>query len=645
MRQGIKWIAAIVMGAGSLGATVYRVTVSRDVGFPGTLSWALARAGSGDTIVLEVDVDAVDNQYTVSQGQLLILGQGHVVLGDPSNTAFTIMANGVQVIGLSIENFYKGVEVWADSVLLKNLKINAAGGIGVWFDGARWSRAESLSVTSNGNVGVYLRNSYGVVISASEIYGNKTGVHLLYSKACTLRALTVRDNNTTIGSWGLIVYSSDSNLIENLTAYNNGVLNAEGGVKFDQAKYNLLSGGRIYSNGVGVYLYDADSNILRDFSADSNWRGVFVDLSSSGNHLLGLSLTGNSDCGLYLGRFSSGNVVEKIDASANGVGVKVDNVTGNLLTGVMIHNNTFAGVVLTGGCAQNIIEGSWIYSNGQSGILINADAEGNQVLNTTVYLNRAHGIYIDGAKNNLIQECTIYRNYKDGVSITNAASVGNRITRCSFWDNRELAIDLGDDGVTVSDASYNTDIPNRGIDYPELKESQVVIPGDSIIVRGFVGPAFAGATVEVYAADPDPTGYGEGKRYLASGTVFPDGTFEIVTGGINPPLQQTDSLTALIIDADGNTSEFSGQLDPQYQDAEEVAGWPLLEVRPTGKALLVRAGSRASLTLRVYSPSGALVYSERLTLTPGLNRVPVPLPSGAYVAILGPARVNFVVLR
>ncbi len=643
MKRIAKWLGIIGLVAGPLGATTYRVTISQDSGLPGTLSWALAQAGPGDTVLLEVDVDAGNNQYSVAQEGVVILGQGHAVTGNPSNTAFTLMANRIELRNLTIQNFYKGVEVWADSARLVSLKVDASGGVGVWFDGARWCKAESLLVTSNGNVGAYLRNSRGVVIESSEFYGNKTGIHVIYSRACTLKAVTSRDNNTSLGSWAVVLYSSDSNAVENLTAYNNGVINFDGALKLDKSKHNLVRGGRIYRNGIGVYLYDADSNTLSDFSAYENWRGVYLDLSSAGNTLSGLDLRDNSDCGLYIGRFSSNNRVEKLSAYSNGVGVKVDNATENVIYGAIVSYNDFSGVVFTGGCAQNTLERSWVYRNGQSGVLITSDAEGNSVLLSRIYLNGAHGVYISGAKHNTVKGCWVYQNYKDGVAIIDAASVGNRITQNSFWDNGELAIDLGDDGVTPSDAAYNFDQPNAGIDYPEIKESYVVMPGDSVIVRGTSSPAFAGAVVEVYAADPDPTGFGEGKRFIASGTVLSDGTFEVVKGNIDPPLSPSDSFTLLIIDSDGNTSEFSGQYDPQYQGVGEWASGALRVVAKPGE-LMVYSPGKAAYTLKVFNASGALVQARRVELAPGLNRLLLTLPTGAYIALLGPAKVKLVVL-
>ena len=644
MKRTIKWLGIIGMVVGPLGATTYRVTVSNDIGLPGTLSWALAQVRAGDTVLLEVDVNAGSNQYSVAAERVVILGQEHAVRGDPTNTAFTLMANGIQMKDLTIEDFYKGVEVWADSVLLENLRVSVQGGVGVWFDGARWARARYLKVTSLGNVGAYLRNALEVTIENSEFYGNKIGVHLIYSQACTLRAVSVHDNNTSIGSWGLVLYSSERNYIENLEAYNNGVLNADGSVKLEKAKGNVLSGGRVYKSGVGVYFYDSDSNSVRDYAVWGCWRGVYLDLSSDGNLLTGLDLHDNNDCGLYAGRFSSGNTVEKSSIYYNAVGVKVDNALGNTFSGLTVHDNDLSGVVFTGGCAQNTLQGSWVYRNGQAGVLINSDAEANQILSTMVYYNGTYGVYIDGAKNNLIKGSWFFYNQKDGVALVNSTSVGNRITQNSFWDNGELAIDLGDDGVTPRDGVYNSDLPNRGIDYPDVKEGYVVIPGDSIIVRGFAGPSFAGATVEVYAADPDPSGFGEGRRYIASGTVLPDGTFEVNVGGIDPPLNTSDSLTLLVIDADGNTSEFSGQYDPMYQGVDELAGGRF-EAYWTPGFLVVITSKPAHQTLRVYNASGALVQSRQVELLPGLNRLPLDLPTGTYVALLGPAKVKLVVLR
>ena len=96
----------------------------------------------------------------------------------------------------------------------------------------------------------------------------------------------------------------------------------------------------------------------------------------------------------------------------------------------------------------------------------------------------------------------------------------------SVYANTGLGIDLGDDGATANNGYTGGGQPNRGIDSPVF--ASAILSGGMLTVAGYVGrPAgqstFAGATVDVYAAEPDPSGRGEGAPTSARSPPTPAG--------------------------------------------------------------------------------------------------------------------------
>src|SRR5262249_44289141 len=96
-------------------------------------------------------------------------------------------------------------------------------------------------------------------------------------------------------------------------------------------------------------------------------------------------------------------------------------------------------------------------------------------------------------------------------------AIRNTITHNSFTGNGLIGIDLlaagastpVGDGVTVNDGVINPTSGNEGLDYPVL--TTVQYGGSTLRVQGTVT---AGARVELYKSDNDPTGYGEGATWL-----------------------------------------------------------------------------------------------------------------------------------
>jgi len=152
---------------------------------------------------------------------------------------------------------------------------------------------------------------------------------------------------------------------------------------------------------------------------------------------------------------------------------------------------------------------------------------------------------------------TISGNTGAGVAVTgnnaNATVRGN-----SIFGNGGLGIDLGTTGVTPNDALDGDTGPNGLQNFPNLTAAA---GGATTTVSGSINStANTVLTLDFYAsATADPSGNGEGQRYLGSTTVTTDGfgnatfTNVVLTGAS----AGGEFISATATDPAGNTSEFA----------------------------------------------------------------------------------------
>jgi len=309
-----------------------------------------------------------------------------------------------------------------------------------------------------------------------------------------------------------------------------------------------------------------------------------------------------------------------------------DNLIGTDITGISNFGNTRCGIVLDDGAHLNTISGNLISWNGTDGISLIGNAttvpphytEYNIIHDNVIGLasdmvtpapNGMAGITA-GDYSNLYWDCharnntigpnnTIAHNAWEGIrvlehwsSLTNGD--GNTITRNSIYENGRLGIDVNIDGVTMNDPADIDSGPNQELNFPNI-----VLAYDScgyIRVRGSLDidsdPRLA--SVEVFKARSDSSGYGEGEAYL--GTAYPDSFgnwFVTVTGPA-----AGDSVTATTTDVAGNTSEFS--LCEQVLDIGAGVGH---DTAPAGKILTLTGPNPTSgnVSMKYVVPSAGHV--------------------------------------
>jgi hypothetical protein len=362
-----------------------------------------------------------------------------------------------------------------------------------------------------------------IVLDGTNAGDNVYGLTLDYgSDGSTVRGLVVGNFSST----GIKIYSNDNNI-----RCNHVGLAADGFSDMGNGQ------GGIVVNGNGNVVGGLTSAQQRNVIAYNNVSGIYITGNDNfignnfvGSHADGMGDGGNSD-GIYVG--GVGNqiggpslIARNLIGGNDGFGIRVNNGDGNVLQGNGIGiardgttplPNGSSGIELLGGAITNTVGGP-------------TPLEANLIAN-----NGTHGIYVD-----------------DNVG---GMPARNLIQGNSIFNNTELGIDLGNDGVDVNDEGDGDTGENEHQNYPVLLSA-----GGSFVVTGTLNSQpNTEYTIDFYRGNNcDPSGYGEGRLYLGNGSVTTDGSgdadFTIVLSATASP---GDSVTATATDPNGNTSEFS----------------------------------------------------------------------------------------
>lgn len=174
--------------------------------------------------------------------------------------------------------------------------------------------------------------------------------------------------------------------------------------------------------------------------------------------------------------------------------------------------NGWDGLTIQNNAHHNTVNAAnMIARNSHSGIYIAGGAHHNTVDHTFVFENRFYGVLFDGPSTlyNVVSYSQIYANGTagrgyDGIAGRNGADK-NVWTRVSMYDNAGLGIDR----MADSDATNTINAPAAAI-------TSVTRAGGTTTIRG-AGPN--GKLIELYRVAPDPSGFGEGKTFVADAVV------------------------------------------------------------------------------------------------------------------------------
>lgn len=376
------------------------------------------------------------------------------------------------------------------------------------------------------------------------------------------------------------------------------------------------------------------------------------------NNLVGMTATGVSSAAssaAYGITFAGSNAVVRNNyVKVNNSGIRGDSpASGAVISYNEVarpdsgHTNTFDGILVVGSTTTQLIENNLTRDQAGGGIELGFEA-GASLSNITVQNNsivnngyssgstpstEPLGLvsYLYSGTNILLYRNRIVGTAGPGLLITQAT--GTRASQNVYSNNGSISIDLdprtndpntlgGVQGVTLNDSGDSDTGPNGLLNYPVLASANIV--GSELYLRGFARP---GAYIEVYIAQPDPTGFGEGLTYVTALTEGSAADLDATTGtygpaAINGLAQGTDTTnrfffripvpagiavgSALTSTAtvSNQTSEFSGNL--------VVAGAPNLTHQ---KTVAVLSDPFNGTTLPKSIPGAMERYTVRLTNT------------------------------
>jgi len=470
-----------------------------------------------------------------------------------------------------IENNYIGV--------LPDLSIAGNAGNGLSLDSIGNSEINFNVIGGNGENGVFAVNIGEPALqrrfpSVTKLIGNQVGAALdqagvPHNVGNGLHGLLF--DNVSQAEIGKLVEDADT-MVKNLFSGNSG-----SGVLIQNGESNTLVNNVIGTAGNGetevknlldgVKLINTANSIIggaRMGNTISGNGGNGVSVQGGGGHGMFGNLIGvfKNDLNTFIGKANLGSGILLSDSPQNRIGSNA------ALMGNVVAANQQLGIQIDGILASfNKIQQNKI------GVVTEPDPLSAAKNSFGVsFGNGSHGIWVtNGAGNNIVggQEPNsgnvIARNGGSGVWIDPTAGQGNLVDPNSIYGNTGLGIDITYLGVTFNDAGDADEGGNRGQNFPEITDKQIV--NDELIVTFRVDslPTNSdygndGLYIEFFKADAT----GEGELFLGSTYYTVDdhngslaglksvnlGNIAILGVGTN------DRITATATDAGGNTSEF-----------------------------------------------------------------------------------------
>lgn len=669
--QAVRGISFLAFGRGihllpsSTGATVQCNTIDG------------AGIGSGGVGVEVAGASALVGGLGTGEGNIF----GRNRIGVQTNDGSTDTAIRGNFIGTTPEgnNFANGIGIghatgsasWRD-ITYNLISLNTDGGI-ILPSGASITPSDSViriqrnrlgvnrlttGIALNGGDAINLgSSSIGNVLiggdSATEtnvIVGTDDGIDITGASNVTIQGNAIRGGAHAIrlDAASHVLIGGSPTHTNRIGGSNLDAINLRNGTNNVTITSNLISsvtiGSTTYSlSGNGIAMNDVRAITIGDGTATGrnilpqvrrrgiSAAGVISDLTINSNYL-GVGLSGNNavangqletadrknaiafDNGTYTNISILNNVMAGWEAAL----IKFTNSTA---TGITIQGNNIGvgsgGRNLAGGLTDNLVSFGGNPDN-YSDVLIGGSGtgQGNLIAN-----GRFSGIGLQSSGTNLqVIGNTIRNNRRNGITVSNAtqaAILGNRI-----FANDLIGIDLGGDGVTANDAGDGDSGANDLLNFPQ--NIRAIVAGANQLGYSFSldAPAAAdGYRIEFFAnAAADPTGFGEGERFLGHVDITHAGGAQSYTGTLATlqPVAIGDIISATTTrrTAGGSwdiTSEFSAVVTADGVADLSVTMATTLFEPPAGQAFFV-PGNDALLTTTVSNGGNGSTDSDSLFL-------------------------------
>jgi parallel beta-helix repeat protein len=410
--------------------------------------------------------------------------------------------------------------------------------------------------------GISLNNATNVVIRGNIIARSlRHGIRLAGVNNVTIGGDAATVGNIIGGSgWsGIYAFSGSSNIT--ILGNQIGRVNITGG-DFDNQQRGIilqdvsnLTIGNGMASGRNVIGRNGDRGIMATGTTSGvTINGNYIGTDSSGNTAVPNGW--NQSVGLRDAiSFEDAGNFTNISVLNNVIGGYADALVEfwrSNATGITIQGNNIGvgadGVspIVSGNTEDLIYIGAGVAGEprGFSNVLIGGAAPGQG--NLIAFSNRS-GIRLDSTGSNIqVIGNTIRNNTRNGLIVLNstrAAIISNRI-----FDNGLLGIDLDDDGVTPNDAGDGDSGPNDLLNFPEIAAINII--GANQLTYNFtldVPAAANGYRVEFFAnSNADPSGFGEGERFLGHVDIVHAGGVQSYTGTLTTlePVSIGDIISA-----------------------------------------------------------------------------------------------------
>ena len=355
---------------------------------------------------------------------------------------------------------------------------------------------------------------------------------------------------------------------------------------------NVIDGNVVSANGFsGVFIAPAPGT--GHVSSGNVITGNHIGTDATGTLQLGNRLDGIGIKTVYDNRIGGLTEAERNLIADNGrFGVLLEGTAGNLVQGnfvgttangrsglgnnwgIALVNDSFSVVGGTEPGAGNLISDNTIGLHLYGGINVrDAVIQGNQIgtdFDGSEFLPNGVGILIDAAVNTLIGGIDdgagniIAGN--DGAGVAVRGGIGITVRGNSIHSNAALGIDLGNDGATPNDDGDATADPPTPPDVDtgpnELQNSPDITSANSANATRVSGQLRSTPNstfiIDFYASTAaDPTGFGEGERWLGFIEVT---TSDLGVAGFSTEVADAvvdEFISATATNAAGSTSEFS----------------------------------------------------------------------------------------
>jgi parallel beta-helix repeat protein len=453
--------------------------------------------------------------------------------------------------------------------------------------------------------------------------GFESSIFMIPSAALTSNVAVITLSGTLPTVSGASTRLDATTQTVNIGNTNSGTVGTGGTVGVDSVSLPQFQRPEVQLNGAagGTVTLSASSQTIIGFALQQG----YILLSGAGgtarNNLVGMTASGSSaadSAAAYgIGFSASGATIRNNYVTVNNSAIRCDGGgSGSTITLNEVarptagHTNTFDGILLINGASNVQIVANLVRDQRGGGIELGFGAASDAYTNVQVSNNTVQNNGFDSGStpsterlgmvgynytgsNVVFSRNRVLNNAGPGLVLL--AASGTIVSQNSFSSNggatavSGLAIDLDPNtrdpntlgtpnGVTINDANDTDTGPNGLLNYPVI--TSAIIANGELSITGFARP---GSAMELYIAQADPSGFGEGLTYLGTLTEGAAADLNATTGtygpaAINGVAQGTDttnrfafrmaipsgvsigSVLTSTATLGGQTSEFGGNI-------------------------------------------------------------------------------------